>query len=166
MLRFSCATLGDVGVPEHLWRFPTREAIDSLAERFNLPNAPEMQDWQWEVADPGRLDDFLAAYLNGDLSDDERFALMEMLLQCFEESDINLALDPRWTTVLRQLDKHIDLHAYTVWYWSCLDDDDAESWFRATPSLREILQKHRTRLQDASDRPKVAARANASRRRP
>jgi hypothetical protein len=136
-----------VSVPEHLWRFPTREAIDSLADRFGLRNTPEMQDWEWEVADPARLDEFLAAYLSGGLSEDERFTLMETLLQCFEESEVDLASDQRWAQVAAALDSHIELHAHTVWYWSCVDDHDSANWFRVTPCVRRILERHRTRLE-------------------
>ena len=137
----------DVGVPEHLWRFPTREAIDSLAKRFGLPNTPRMQDWEWEVADLARLDEFLDDYLSGELSDDERFTIMETMLQCFEESDRDLELDRLWTQVLSSLDTHIELHAYTVWHWSCVDDEDPADWFRVTPWVRRILLRHRTRLE-------------------
>jgi len=137
-----------MSVPEHLWRFPTREAIDSLAKRFELPNTPEMQDWEWEVADPDRLDEFLSAYMSGELSEDERFTIMETVLQCFEESELDLASDSRWTRVAAQLDEHIQLHAYTVWYWSCVDDEDHEAWFRLTPFMRGVLEPHRSRLQE------------------
>ena len=136
-----------MSIPQHLWRFPTRKAIDSLAARFGLPNSPEMQDWEWEVADPARIDEFLSAYSGGDLDDDERFTIMETLLQSFEASTFELSSDSRWERVLSELEKHIDLHAYTVWYWSCLDTEDVEGWFRLTPHLRRILARHRTRLE-------------------
>jgi hypothetical protein len=136
-----------MSVPEHLWRFPTWEAIDSLARRFSLPNTPHMQDWEWEVADPERLDEFLSAYSSGDLSDDERFTIMETILQCFEESDTDLSSDARWSRLLAQLDEHVDLHAYTVWYWSCLEEQDPTDWFRVTPFIRQVLARHRDRLE-------------------
>jgi len=139
-----------VSVPEHLWRFPTRKAIDSLAVRFGFPNTPQMQDWEWEVADPTRIGEFLSVYMSGELDDDERFTIMETLLQSFEESRFDLSSDPRWKTVLSELERHIDLHAYSVWYWSCLEDNEAEDWFRVTPHLREILNRHRTRLEAQS----------------
>jgi hypothetical protein len=61
-------------VPERYWRWPTREASDSLAERFGLPNHPGMQDWEYEVADANRLHEFLPALEGSDLTDDERFS--------------------------------------------------------------------------------------------
>ena len=72
-------------VPEHLWRFPTQAAIERLAERFGLPNTPDMQDWEWQVADPERTDEFLSVFLADELDEDERFTLLETLIQCFEE---------------------------------------------------------------------------------
>ena len=137
--------------PEHLWRFPTRDAIASLANRFGLANAPDMQDWEWEVADPERIEEFLGAYLNGDLSDDERFTLMEVLLQSFEDSEADLASDPRWGQVLSALDQHIDLHAFSVWGWSCVDKPVNADWWRVTPWLRRILARHRARLERGGD---------------
>ena len=75
-----------MSVPEHLWRFPTRTAIASLATRFGLPNTLEMQDWEWEVADYERIDEFLDTYETEDVTEDELFVLMEMLLQSFSET--------------------------------------------------------------------------------
>jgi len=83
-----------------------------------------MQDWEWKVTDPGRLDEFFAAYLSGELSADERFTIMASLLQCFESSGLDLERDPRWTRVALALDADIDLHACTVWYSSCLARPD------------------------------------------
>jgi hypothetical protein len=134
-------------VPEQLWRYVTRKAIDTLAARFALPNTPHMQDWEWEVADAARIDEFLSAYLSGELDDDERFALMEILLQSFSELEADLASDPRWQSLLAQLELNIDLHAHSVWYWSQSNETDASAWFRITPFLREILARHQTRLE-------------------
>ena len=140
-----------MSVPEHLWRFPTRAAIDSLAKRFGLPNEPGMQDWEYEVADPDRLDEFIDAYDNGGLSDDERFTLMETILESFDELlGASGVLDPRWEQNLARLDRNIGLHAHSVWYWSCVGRDDPEEQFRITTSVRRIFDKHRDRLQTPS----------------
>ncbi|MCP5384447.1 MAG: hypothetical protein H6913_07510 [Altererythrobacter sp.] len=44
-----------------------------------------MQDWEFEVADANRIDEFLSAYQSQELTDDERFTLMEMIIQSFED---------------------------------------------------------------------------------
>jgi hypothetical protein len=133
-------------VPEHLWRHSTRAAIDALAVRFDLPNTLEMQDWEWEVADADRIDEFVAAYQSGQLDDDERFTLMETIIQSFEDLGEALHVDARWQTVIELLNAHIKLHAYTVWYWANPDEDHYESHWTVTPSLRQILRKHRDEL--------------------
>jgi hypothetical protein len=137
-----------MSVPEHLWRFPTAAAIDSLARRFGLPNDPSMQDWPWEVADAERLDEFLAAYEGGGLSEDERFTLMEIILQSFEDLAASTGFDARWDRALEAIDRNIDLHANSVWYWSALENENPAELWLVTPFLRRILEKHRGRLED------------------
>lgn len=133
-------------VPEHLWRFPTAEAIASLAARFGVPNEPHMQDWEWQVADSNRIDEYLAAYKSGELNCDERFTLMETIIQAFENIPAALDADRRWTEALQLLNFNIDLHAHSVWYWSDLENElEGESW-RVTPYFRRLVQRHEPRL--------------------
>lgn len=135
-----------MSVPERLWRFPTARAIASLAARFDVPNGPHMQDWEWEIADSNRLDEYLTAYKSGELTDDERFTLMETIMQAFEDLPASLDSEPRWEETLMILDSNIDLHAYTVWYWSDLEDELGEESWRVTPYLRKLVERHKTRL--------------------
>jgi hypothetical protein len=106
-----------------------------------------MQDWQWEVSDATRLDEFLQAYESCDLNDDERFVLMEIILQSFEDRGKALAIDPRWYRVLELIDRKIDLHAHSVWYWSAMETEDVNDQWVVSPYLRRILDKHFDRLQ-------------------
>jgi hypothetical protein len=106
-----------------------------------------MQDWPWQVADAQRLDEFLAAYEYGGLNDDERFTLMEMILQSFEDLAASTGFDARWDRALDTIDRNIDLHASSVWYWSALDNDDPGALWLITPYLRSLLEQHRARLE-------------------
>lgn len=74
-------------------RHITASAIHALAQRFNLLYDHFMQDWEYEVADPNRIDEFIDAYLSNELNEDEKFALMETILQSFEESSKTLDSD-------------------------------------------------------------------------
>tara|TARA_R110002073_G_scaffold4918_2_gene31246 strand:- start:5934 stop:6287 length:354 start_codon:yes stop_codon:yes gene_type:complete len=112
-----------MSVPEHLWRFPTAGAIASLANRLGVPHHPSMQDWEWEIADPDRIDEYLSLYRDGGLTDDERFTLMETILQSFEDLDADLTSDPRWLAVLDWLDRDVELHAHSIWYWADLENE-------------------------------------------
>jgi len=56
--------------------------------------------------------------------------------------------DPRWDRTLAIIDENFELHAYSVWYWSSLENDDPEEQWLVTPFLRRILAKHRHRLEN------------------
>lgn len=144
-----------MSVPEHLWRFPTREAQGRLARRFELPDDPRMQDWEWQVADARRIDEFLSAYEQPELSDDERFSLMEILIQSFDDlaSQTRLDVEPRWQRVLVLLEERIELHVHTVWYWACVDEEDDGTFWEVSPDLRKLLARHRGRLESPARRP-------------
>ena len=133
-------------VPEHLWRFSTAQAIASLAVRLKIPFEPWMQDWEWVVADSSRIDEYIDVYQNAGLTDDERFTLMETIIQAFENRGGALQCDKRWIDVLYILDQNIDLHAHSVWYWADLENEVDECTWRVTPYFRAIIDRHTRRL--------------------
>ncbi|MFW2014069.1 hypothetical protein [Acinetobacter bereziniae] len=123
-------------------RYITASAIHALAQRFNLPYDAFMQDWEYEVADPNRIDEFIDAYLSNELNEDEKFALMETILQSFEESSKTLDSDQQWNTILQLLEDNPDIHATTICYWACGNSTYTLCW-RITPDLRKIkLRNH------------------------
>lgn len=124
-------------IPNHSFRCPTRAAIDSLSARFGFSNDPGMQDWEFEVADASRIDEFLEAYESGELDDDERFTLMQTIIQSFENLNDPLETDARWSGVLELLDANIALHGYSAWYWSCEDALDPRDAWQVSPWLRK-----------------------------
>ena len=50
--------------------------------------------------------------------------------------------------VLSTLDTHIELHAYSVYYWSSLGRENPDECFRITSYLRGVLERHRIKLED------------------
>jgi hypothetical protein len=127
--------------PDPPRRWATTKSRLALASRLQLPYDPSMQDWEWEVADPSRFEEFLDAYSSGDLTDDERFTLMEMLIQCVEEMSLPaIGPSPQWQAIAAQLLARPELHFSSVRYWSCLDDRDLEDCFRVTGPMRAVWQ--------------------------
>jgi hypothetical protein len=127
-------------VPERYWRHPTRPAIDSLAKRFSLPNEPDMQDWEYEVADQARLDEFLQALEREDFTDDERFTLSETVMQCFEDlaqTGRQIDQNSEWKRFAALLRSRPRLHARTLWYWSAFDSTLDDAW-RISPLVRQL----------------------------
>ena len=102
-----------------------------------------MQDWEYEVADPDRVEEFLEAYESGELNDDECFTLMETIIESFEELKTDLDLDARWRRILSALERRITRHIYSVYYWSCIENESEEDCWRVTPYMRQILAKYR-----------------------
>ena len=141
-----------MNTPEPKYRFPTADAIKKLATRFRLPSGPDMQDWEWEVADCSRIDEFLSVYESEPLSDDERFTLMEIIIQSFEDlaSGCNLVSEPRWKRTMGILETNIALHAYSVWYWSCQQAEDEDEAFHVSPFMKEIIALKRDHFASAA----------------
>jgi hypothetical protein len=104
-----------------------------------------MQDWEWEVADATRLDEFISAYRDPDLSEDERFTLMETIIQSCEDLGDGLREDAHWAKVRALLEEHIDLHISSVWYWASLDTDLFDAW-HVSPFMRSLVDKYRRRF--------------------
>jgi hypothetical protein len=129
-------------------RYPTRAAIDSLASRFGLPNDPQMQDWEYEVADAARIDEFLRALEGDDLTDDERLTLGEMVMQCLENlarDGVDLASNDRWSRFVRLLRARPTLHIHTIYYWATPDSSDENSW-RVSGLVRPLWAEFQDRI--------------------
>jgi hypothetical protein len=149
-------------VPDHLRRYPTRAGREALAVRLGLTIDPYSQDWEWEVAAPKHFQRWLAIYRNAPLTDDERFSLMEMLVQCVEEMSPDPGTQeqveqlPEWQAVATLLRLKPRLHASTICYWSLLGHEKPEQQFRVSVPMRRLWQKvqHLLAEPDAADRPR------------
>ena len=101
-----------------------------------------MQDWEWEVATPKRIDEFLSAYKKEPLDNDEKFTLLEILLQSFEYSEEELNNSYRWQELLKLIESNFQLHAYSVWYWADFENDNLGDEWRITLFMRKLYKKH------------------------
>lgn len=118
-------------------RYETAAAIQQLAVRLNLSNEIWMQDWAYIVSKPGHIDSYISLYYLLD-DDDQKFTLMMVLLQAFEEQS-NQSERTRYETEIRSLLlKEYSLHAYTIFHWCCFDNDDLRDCWKITPMMREI----------------------------
>jgi hypothetical protein len=139
-------------LPEQLKRHPTRAGREALAARLGLPIDRISQDWEWEVADPAHFDEWLAVYRSEPLSDDERFSLMEMLIQCIDDMvptdgpTQEVEKLSQWQAVAAVLRERPRLHASTIAYWSSFGNDDAEQQFSLSVPMRRVWAAVRPRL--------------------
>jgi hypothetical protein len=126
--------------PEDLARYTSFASATKLADIFRL--APPMEDWSILVADHSRLDDFLSAYDRADLDEDDRFALMEVIVASLDEgeqSDVDIGYAWRRTETFLRRDWR--LHASTLSYWACGDDPDPDHQFAITPRVRGVWRE-------------------------
>lgn len=126
-------------IPSQLIRWPNPKARQSLAKRLNLPYSEEMQDWEWEVAQPERFQEFIVFLEREALTDDERFSLVEILVQCVEEilentSNPNLERCKEWKAVVKAIELRPRLHASTLQYWS-------EGDFQVSEGMKIVLKQ-------------------------
>ncbi|MEP3655931.1 MAG: hypothetical protein ABJO36_13640 [Litorimonas sp.] len=117
-------------------RYWTKESIEILAGIFSLPSHDSMQDWAYEVADPKRLDEFFQA-LKLQENSDVQFTLMDIILQCLEESDVDLLNSELAGEISKYLKENFSTHIYQVWYWSAFDSE-MKDCFRISPLIREV----------------------------
>lgn len=102
-----------------------------------------MQDWELACADAGRLEDFLNAYERRDLVEDDRFALMALIVSSFDDWLADGGTDDAMVARIRQhLVAEFNLHRWTIRYWSLLDGEDAADAFHATPFMRELWNRN------------------------
>lgn len=127
-------------------RYPTEKAITSLIKKLNLPKADKYsQDWEYEVVDSKRIDEFITYYQNNLRTEDEKFTLMLIIIEsCNDTLCENNLKKKTWKKVKRSLIKDYFLHNQTIDYWCCEEEKDIENCFNITPLIREI-KKCKTR---------------------
>lgn len=124
------------------FRFGTAEAIEELAKELNLPNEDWMQDWSYIVADPDDIERYIDHY-HVITDEDKRFVLMEMMIQATEEQPNKESFTKYCNLIEPILTRNFVIHEYTVYYWSCFDNDDLEDCWEITPFMRKIWKENR-----------------------
>ncbi len=123
-------------------RHPTRAAIDQLNRLLDLPYGGWEQDWEIELADPKRVNEFCKLYDTGELDTETKFTLMLLIVASLDdllrEESVDSATAVQRVEQLLRRDFILNLH--TVEYWCQLEETDAENVFAVTPLLRRVWQ--------------------------
>lgn len=123
-------------------RYPTPEAVRHLTAALGLP--PEFatsQDWDLFVASVERLPEYVEYYVQAQLDDDARFALMQLILASLDEALAENRASPELVAdVQRLLRENMALHAPTVRRWSLVGrEDEIEDEFPVTPYMKRLM---------------------------
>lgn len=119
----------------------TSKAIKRLNTLLNLPYIDGMQDWDIELANSNRVQEFCDVYEREDLDSAEKQALMALIIASYddylEERTNDVVL---WNKIAALLKKDFELHKSTLLYW--LGDDNEEEMigeFAVAPLIRSLL---------------------------
>lgn len=141
-------------VPERYWRFHSTQAAERVSSlAAGIERGAWMQDWPLEVADGGRLDEFLGL-LERREEPDVRFALMDLILCSLDEAPLpeQARVWPRVATILATDPTSF---AHHIVYWSCCEEKEPGVWvldeepdrqFSITPLMRAVLHAVRHRI--------------------
>ena len=120
-------------------RFVVPAARDRLNAQLGFTPDPRMQDWEIELSDGARLREFVDSYTTLDLNDDERFALMALIVASADDAlDFDHPIDDLWPKIHELLIRDRDLHESTIHYWCCPDATSLEGQFLITPRIRSV----------------------------
>jgi hypothetical protein len=123
-------------------RCVNRESTTRLSRLLNLAIDPYVPDWEVECADVTRIEEFIGLYERTDLSEEDRFALMALIVCSFDHWLRDGGADE---TIVQQLRRQLlgdfNLHRSTVHYWCLPEEPDLDNGFCATPFMREIWKE-------------------------
>jgi hypothetical protein len=120
-------------------RYVMPDACVRLDAEFSFPPLSDPQDWEIELSDGSRLLEFVDAYSALELNDDERFALMALIVASAEDAiDHSTWSDQLWSRIHDLLLANFDLHAATIRYWCCPQATHPDQLFSITPRIRDI----------------------------
>lgn len=95
------------------------EAIIYWNKRLNLRATGREQDWEVELADSSRVDEFISIYESNMLSDDKKFALMALITASLDDlASIKAIGDDVMKRVVKILCDDYDLNKPLIDYWS------------------------------------------------
>ena len=121
------------------YRFATGAAISRLDAEFGFSPDQYSQDWEIEVADGRRLLEFVDAYSALSLDDDERFALMALIVASADDALEFHRLDGQlWNRVHDLLVADSPIHAHTIHYWCCPNAAGEDECFTLSPRMRDV----------------------------
>jgi hypothetical protein len=126
---------------ENYPKYVTREAIESLVKKLSLPKpGPFTQDWEYEVVDDTRINEFLSFYESSSLNEEEKFALMIIIISSINDATVKGDADESILGKAKELLlQDIAIHTNTILYWS-LENEDLDDCFAITPFIRCVKE--------------------------
>jgi predicted protein tyrosine phosphatase len=119
------------------FRCGTKRAIEELADELNLTFNSDMQDWSYEVANPNDIEKYILHY-NSTTDENKKFVLMEIIIQATNDQNEEADFLKYWSKIKSILQENFTLHEFTIFYWSCFDNQNLNDTWTITLFLREL----------------------------
>lgn len=122
-------------------RHPTNAAVTTLSKLLGFVDCPEIQDWERNFQNFDRLEEFVEFYEQSSIDEDGKFLLMELILASASDGSYPFFSSPLWQKIEGLLRKNSKIHAWSIWYWSCLDEESRIPYndFVISPYMQSIL---------------------------
>jgi hypothetical protein len=120
--------------------FLNKEILEKISKNLSLPYTGIEQDWDLEMANSKRINEFLNYYKQHALSQDEKFAIMSLILASYNDflEENNVEVDSRWKMIREILESDRSSFADLLNYWSSDGEIKKDNVFRITMLIREI----------------------------
>lgn len=117
-----------------------KEILEQLSNELLLPFTGMEQDWDLEMSNYNRIDDFINYYKQNDLPDEKKLALMSLILASYDDflNKNDLKYDDKWDEIKLELKSKKIIFDNLINYWSLSNETDRDDIFRITPLIREI----------------------------
>jgi hypothetical protein len=113
--------------------------MNRINEIFQLNETPGMQDWEIECSDPNRVHEFINEYRTLMKDDDEKFAMMSLILWSYEEYHrTHIEGDDAWKQIKDILENDYAILSDLVKYYSCEDASNDDAEFPFTKLMRTV----------------------------
>lgn len=122
-----------------------KESIEKISNKLSLPFNGIEQDWDIEMANSKRITEFIKFYQqNKNLTTDEKFAVMAILLASYEdylnENDLNI--DDRWFKIKSLLSNNYIIFKELIDKWSLVNETIESDFFKITLLIRGDFKKN------------------------
>ena len=119
--------------------YATKNTIKRLARDLNLSRGDKnTQDWEYEVADSKKIDEFLAYFSKGELNSNEKQTLMQVILESYNDYVTEFGYHNEYSKIIKKIiQKDICVYKDIIQYWSC-GEEDLEDCFAITFFMRGI----------------------------
>jgi len=117
-----------------------KDIIIALSKKLSLPYTGTEQDWDIEMADSNRINEFIDLYHEYDLAFEERMTLMSLIVASYDDylNEYDVSVDYRWDRIRAMLSKDKRDFVELIDYWSLDNEHDEDHIFKITPLMRTV----------------------------